>query len=297
MSSALIAAVGRYIETKGGGEGLFTTGTAGFDIFRTTKETPPLPMVYKPALCLVVQGAKQLMLGDDVFDYRAMQSLVVSVEIPAFGRVTRASPLEPYLGMTIEFDVGVMREVMEQLDKLPRPRGETGPGVFVADVGDDLADCILRLTCMLTTPKAIPVLYPSIMREICFWLLTGPHGNEVCRLALPDSHTQRVAEAIHLLRENYVRPIRVDQLAAAARMSPSSFHQHFKTLTSMSPLQYQKQLRLLEARRLMVADAVNVTSAAYRVGYESPSQFSREYARMFGTPPRRDVTELRAVSA
>jgi transcriptional regulator GlxA family with amidase domain len=150
---------------------------------------------------------------------------------------------------------------------------------------------------MLGTPDAIPILYPSVMREICFWLLTGPNGGEVCKLALPTRHTRRMAEAIYFLRKNFVRPVRIEELAAAARMSPSSFHQHFKMLTSMTPLQYQKHLRLLEARRLMVAGGTSVTDTAYQVGYESASQFSREYARMFGLPPKRDATELKVRAA
>ena len=131
-------------------------------------------------------------------------------------------------------------------------------GIFVEDLSQPLADCLVRLTGLLATPRAIPVLYPAIMREICFWMLTGPNGGEVCKLVLPDSQTRRIADAIHLLRDNFTEPVRIEQLAAAARMSPSSFHQHFKTLTSMTPLQYQKQLRLLEARRLMVAGSANV---------------------------------------
>jgi len=233
-------------------------------------------------------------LGDRVFDYTDMQALVVSVELPAFGRVTRASATAPYLGMTLEFDVGIMRDVMEQLDVPPKPTGEFGLGLFVNDLSEPLIDCILRLVRMLATPKAIPVLYPSVMREIYFWLLTGANGAELCRLALPNSHTQRIADAIYILRGNFSRSIRIEELATAAHMSASSFHQHFRTLTSMTPLQYQKQLRLLEARRLMVAEAANVTEAAYQVGYESVSQFSREYARTFGMPPKRDTTVLKA---
>ena len=152
-----------------------------------------------------------------------------------------------------------------------------------------------RLIRLLATPQAIPLLVPAIQRELCFWLLTGRHGSEICKLAHPDSHTQRIAQAIHVLRGDFARPIRIEELAAAARMSASSFHQHFKALTSMTPLQYQKNLRLLEARRLMLDETANATAAAYRVGYESPSQFSREYARMFGAPPRRDVAEFRAM--
>jgi AraC-like DNA-binding protein len=154
----------------------------------------------------------------------------------------------------------------------------------------------VRLVRLLATPKAIPVLYPSIMREIYYWLLSGPNAGAICKIALPNGHTQRIADAIYVLRENFSRSIRIEELAATARMSPSSFHQHFKTLTSMTPLQYQKQLRLLEARRLMVSDAANVTRAALQVGYESPSQFSREYARMFGTPPKRDAMTMKAMA-
>lgn len=145
------------------------------------------------------------------------------------------------------------------------------------------------------TPQAVAVLAPSVLREIYFWLLTGPNGAEICKHCIADSQTERLSKAIHLLRDDFSRPIRSEQLAAAARMSTSSFHQHFKTLTSMTPLQYQKQLRLLEARRLMLTSAVNATTAAHQVGYESASQFSREYARMFGAPPRRDVEELRGL--
>jgi AraC-like DNA-binding protein len=293
MSAALKDAVTQYMQAVGG-EGLFPTAVDGLVMMRTSNETLPHHMIYKPALCIVVQGAKQLMLGDQVFNYEEMQSLVVSVELPAFGFVTRASADKPYLGITLEFDVAVMREVMEQLDMPSKPGGRAGLGVFVDHLDSPLSECIGRLIRMLDMPKAIPILYPSIMREICFWLLTGANGAEIAKLALPDGHTQRITEAIYLLRDDFARPIRIEQLAAAARMSPSSFHQHFRALTSMTPLQYQKHLRLLEARRLMVAGRANVMRAAYQVGYESTSQFSREYARMFGVPPRRDAAGIKS---
>jgi AraC-like DNA-binding protein len=292
-SAALKEAVGRYMTVNGNDDGLFPTAIDGLFLLRASGDVLPHHVIYRPALCLVVQGAKQVMFGDKLFAYDEMQALVVSVEMPGFGRVTRASRDEPYLAIVLEFDVAMLREVMEQLDSPPKPRGDHGLGVFVDDVGEPLADCILRLIRMLGTPKAIPVLYPSILREICFWLLTGDNGGEVCKLGLPNSHTRRIAEAIYLLRDNFARAVKVEQLAAAARMSPSSFHQHFKMLTSMTPLQYQKHLRLIEARRLMMTDGATVTAAAYQVGYESASQFSREYARMFGAPPKRDVAGLR----
>ncbi|GAJ91418.1 AraC family transcriptional regulator [Agrobacterium sp. SHOUNA12C] len=297
MSSALKDALIQFIESSDGGDnGVFWTGIDGFCVMRSSEPKMPHKMIYRPALCVIVQGAKQLMLHDRVIDYAEMQALIISIELPAAGRVIEASPEKPYIAISLEFDVGMMREVMEQLDVPPKPTGGAGLGIFVEDLSQPLADCLVRLTGLLATPRAIPVLHPAIMREICFWLLTGLNGGEVCKLVLPDSQTRRIADAIRLLRDNFAEPVRIEQLAAAARMSPSSFHQHFKTLTSMTPLQYQKQMRLLEARRLMVAGSANVENAAYRVGYESASQFSREYTRMFGAPPKRDVAEMRVAA-
>jgi AraC-like DNA-binding protein len=294
MPSVLATAVTQYIDTHGGGEGVITTPIDGLVLLRRGDGLLPSHALYRPCLCVVVQGAKQVRFGNEVVDYNELQCLIVSVDLPAIGRVTRASATEPYLAIALEFDVGVLRAVMEDLENPPQPTDGVGPAMFVDTMVPPLTDCMLRLIRMLDTPGAIPVLYPALVREICFWLLTGANGGEVCKLALPDSHTRRITEAIYLLRDNFARPIRVEELAAAARMSLSSFHQHFKTLTSMTPLQYQKQLRLLEARRLMMADGANVSSAAYRVGYESASQFSREYSRMFGAAPKRDAMELRA---
>lgn len=295
MSSSLARAVTCYLDAQGcGTSGLFTTSFDGLNIIRLSEKTPPSGMVYKPSLCITLQGAKAVEFGDAIFDYGAMAFLLVSIEIPALGRVTEASPECPYIGITLDLDAGILREVMSELAQPPVPSNDQGIGVFVADLSEDLADCIRRLIRLLDNPAAPPILWSAIMREICFWLLTGPYAGEVCKLVLPDSHMRRIAEAIHLLRANFTKPVRIEHLAAAAGMSLSSFHQHFKMLTSMTPLQYQKQLRLLEARRLMVSEDVNVSHAAFEVGYESPSQFSRDYVRRFGAAPKRDVMELRS---
>lgn len=294
--SPLKTALEDFIATRGGGDRAFLTPIDGVVIMRTSKATlpeRPQPMLYKPALCVVAQGAKQIRLGDEVFDYTEGSALVVSVELPAFGGVTKASHASPYMGMTIELDTSLLREVLEQMETPPAPTGDR-LGVFVERLSDPLQDCIVRLTRLLKTPDAIPVLYPSIMKEICFWLLSGPNRGEVCKIGRMESHTHRIAAAIHMLRRDFTRSIRVEEMAEAARMGVSSFHQHFKTLTAMSPIQYQKQLRLLEARRLMVTQALSVTKAALHVGYESASQFSREYTRMFGVPPKRDSETLKA---
>jgi AraC-like DNA-binding protein len=296
MLKELVEAVRRYTEAQAG-ESPFVTAIEGVTILRSDHERRPDYRIHKPALCIVVQGAKWATFGNRRIDYGAGQALVVSVEMPAFGRVAEASPSEPYLGVIIEFDPAVMREVAEGLEAPPGPGKELGPGALVTDLNGQLVDCTLRTVRLLETPKAIPVLYPAIMREICYWLLTGPHGGEVMRMTLANSHAQPVISAIHTLRDRFAEPIRIDELASIAKMSPSAFHRQFKAITAMTPLQYQKQLRLLEARRLIVTDAANVETAAFQVGYESPSQFSREYSRMFGAPPRRDVSALRAMAS
>jgi len=295
MWDQLVDAVERFTEAQAG-ESPFTTDIEGLVLLRSNQEKGPNHLIFKPALCITVQGSKWSTFGDQRFEYPAGQALVVSVEMPAFGRVTEASPEKPYLGIVLEFDLAVMREVLQGLDNPPVAGSDLKHAVFVSDFDGPLADCALRMIRLLETPKAIAMLYPAIMREICYWLLTGPHGSEIVKMTLANSHAHRLISAIHALRDRFAEPVRIDELAVIAQLSPSAFHRQFKALTSMTPLQYQKQLRLLEARRLLVSDPINVEAAAFKVGYESPSQFSREYARMFGTPPRRDVASLRAAA-
>lgn len=296
MSAPLLSAVTAYIEANGGGQGRFATPMSGVNIVRTFQEVMPDHKIYRPSLCVVLQGGKQMYFGDETLSYGAMEYLLVSVEVPASGRIAQASPTEPFIGMIIDFDVALIQEVLEHVEAPSVPDTGPGPCVFVGQVDDMLAECVLRLVRLASTPKAVPLLYPSIMREICYWLLSSPYGSEIRKLALPETHVERIANAVYLIRNNFTQTLRVEQLAEAARMSASSFHQHFKSMTSMTPLQYQKHLRLLEARRLMLAEAVSVTEAAYQVGYESASQFSREYSRMFGVAPKRDSLSLRVAA-
>ena len=179
MQTALIDALNSYADASGGGEGVFETPMPGFGFMRTSRETLPHHMVYKPSLCIVAQGEKQVLFEDFSLTYREMQALIVSVEIPALGRVTKASPEKPLVGMVLELDIGIMRQVMEELETPPLPNDDVGLGLFVTDFEGPLADCVVRLVRLLATPKAIPVLYPAIMREISFWLLTGKNGGEV----------------------------------------------------------------------------------------------------------------------
>ncbi len=293
MLDDLVAAVTRYTAGQRG-ESPFATAIDGLVILRSNQERSPAHILFKPSLCMVLQGRKWAIFGDKRYDYRAGQALVVSVDLPALGRVAEASPAEPYLGVIIEFDLAAMREVMEGLTTRPQPSGDHGPGVFVSEVDGPMADCALRLIRLLDTPGAIPIVAPLIMRELSYWLLTSARGGDIAEIALANSHSRQLVSAIHLLRDRFVDAVRIEELAATAGMSSSAFHRQFKAFTSMTPLQYQKQLRLLEARRLMVSDAANAETAAFQVGYESPSQFSREYSRMFGTSPRRDIAGLRA---
>ncbi|GJG86322.1 AraC family transcriptional regulator [Gemmatimonadetes bacterium T265] len=305
---ALADAVRRYTDARGG-SGTFATAVDGLTLHRADHERRPAYRVFKPALCVVAQGAKTAVIGERQLEYRAGQALVASVEVPGVGRVAEASPGAPYLGVIVELDLAAIREVLESLTSPPGPAGgarddardasrdDARAGVVVVNVEKPLADGVLRLVRLLDTPAAIPTLRPLIMRELCYWLLTGPHGGVVARMALATTHAVPVLRAVHVLRDRFAEPVRVEELARVARLSPSAFHRQFRAVTALTPLQYQKQLRLLEARRLMVAEAVGAESAAYQVGYESPSQFSREYARMFGAPPRRDADAVRAVVA
>jgi AraC-like DNA-binding protein len=294
--TALKSTLESFIETQGGGDGVFLTPMDGVTVMRNSRTALPQHgqrLLYTPSLCVVVQGAKQMALGDNVFDYEEGAALVVSIELPGVGRVTRASASEPFMSMTIEFDVAVMHDVMEKLELPPTPN-EDRLSVFVERLSDQLRDCILRLAQLPAKADAIAVLYPDIMRELCFWLLTGPNAGEICKIATRGSRTRRIADSIYFLRKNLMRQISIEELADVACMSPSSFHQHFKTLTSLTPVQFQKQVRLLEARKIMVVQSASVANAAQQVGYESISQFSREYTRMFGLPPKRDADAVRS---
>ncbi|WP_018633847.1 AraC family transcriptional regulator [Neomegalonema perideroedes] len=294
MRTELSRAVARYVDIHGGLNMALQTPVADVVVICSTQPRAPFRKLYRPSLCVVAQGAKRISLENQTLDYDAGSALAVSVEMPGCSGVTQASEAEPFLGLTIAFDVVLLREVLEQTPSPPRPSGGR-LGAFVERLSAPMEDCLTRLMRLLETPEAAPVLYPALTRELYYRLLSGPNGGEICKIVRNDSHTRRIADAIHLMRRDVARPLRVEEMAEAARMGVSSFHQHFRTLTSMSPLQYHKQLRLLEARRLMVAEAANVAHAAFRVGYESPSQFSREYARMFGAPPKRDAMTLKGL--
>jgi len=265
-------------------------------ILRSNHAKPPSHIISKPALCVVAQGAKWTSFGDKRFHYGAGQALVVTVEMPTVGRVFQASADVPFLGLILEFDPAILRAVMEEA-KLQRGSGErTSAGALVTDLGGPLLDAILRLVRLLDTPRAVTALAPMIKREICYWLLEGEHGQEIAKLVTESDRSGNIVRAIQSLRERFREAVPTSELASIARLGTTTFHRRFKQLTSLTPLQYQKQLRLLEARRLMISERIKVEAAAFEVGYESASQFSREYSRMFGVAPKRDTATLRSTA-
>jgi AraC-like DNA-binding protein len=279
--------------TDGKGNGAHKTDINKLEFTREDKASTALHGVYEPILAIVVQGKKEALLGEETYRYDPAQYLVVSVDLPLSGFVVEATPDKPYLGFKLNLDPRQLCDIIAQVSFSVRNKENSVRGLFVSNASAPLIDCAIRLTRLLDTPQDIPFLAPMIIREIYYRLLMGEQGEAVRQIATSGSNMQRIAEVIKLLIADFTKPMRVEDLAGQASMSPSSFHHHFKKVTSMSPLQYQKQLRLLEARRLMLAENSDATNAAYQVGYESPSQFSREYSRMFGTPPIKDIERLR----
>lgn len=294
MSSELNDDIIRILDAHVDGDGFYETPIPGLTLMRSSEQLIPRHMQYRPKLCFVTQGAKEVMVAERTVTYRAGQSLVVTIDVPVLSQVVDASPEKPFVGGTLMLDTEIVLDVVTRLNgRMPTTRGD-GFGMVVSDLDHQITGSIKRLLDLIEQPQGIEILYPAIMREITYWMLTGPASRNVARMVLPEGQPQRIAKAISHLREHYDTAVSVAELARTAGMSPSSFHQHFKSLTSMSPLQYQKHLRLLEARRLMVTEGEKAGVAAVAVGYESVSQFSREYARMFGAPPRRETQRAKA---
>ncbi|WP_245835257.1 AraC family transcriptional regulator [Thalassospira mesophila] len=279
--------------------GRYDTAIPGVALLRADAPMEPVNVVYQPSVCILASGEKTALMGDSVYVYRPGQYLTVSLDVPVLGEVTVASPDEPYLCLRLDLNTKVMGEIMmEARDNNIVPTGrQPGSALQVSDAGAELINAATRLLELLATPRDIPILAPLIEREILYRLLNGPQSVRLQQLALADSKLNQVSRAIEWIKHHFREPFSVEVLAREAHMSPSALHQHFKAITSMSPLQYQKQLRLQEARSLIMVSAMDAASAGYHVGYDSPSQFSREYRRMFGAPPRRDVEQLRLSSS
>ena len=275
---------------------LFTTVVPGLSLFRREEPTEPMTGMYEPSICMVAQGAKRVMLGDDTYVYDAHHYLITSVHLPTVVQVIEASREKPYLGLRLTFDLREISQLMAD-SNLPPPRTQqSSRGMATGEVTLPLVTAVQRLIDLLDAEQDIPILAPVIQREIIYRLLVGDQGARLRQIAAAGSQSQQIARAIDWLKGNFTQSLRIDDLAAQARMSSSTFHHHFRTMTALSPLQYQKQLRLQEARRLMLAERLDAATAAFQVGYESPSQFSREYNRLFGAPPLRDIAKLRQMA-
>ena len=273
--------------------GDFATSIADLSVYRRNAPAPPITCIIEPSIVLVVQGAKEMVIGSDVFPYDRTRFLVTSLNIPAHSAVTMASDAAPCLGLVFKLDLRTLAELIAQDGRLPLNGQAFHTSAGVGKLSPKLFESFARLIHLLEEPDAIPVLWPLIQREIHYRLLLSDQAPLLRHIASVGSKGHRIAKAIDWMKLNYAAPLRVDELASRVQMGLSTFHQHFRQLTAMSPLQYQKWLRLNEAKRLMLNEHLDAATAAFKVGYESPSQFSREYGRQFGMPPKRDIVELR----
>ncbi len=283
--------------TRHAGEGRTRTALPGVSVICSPTTTEPLGDVIEPTLSVIAQGVKETALNGRTFTYGPGQFLVVSVELPVVGHITHATVAEPFLAVVLELRPEMIAALLlETVPAASAPQGavDAAPaGIAVSDASAALIDAIGRLLALLDAPDDAAALAAGVEREVLWRLLTGPQGMTVRQIGLADSRLAHLARAIRWIRGHYDETLRVEELAALATMSVSSFHRHFRAVTSMTPIQYQKQIRLREARTRLLAEPGNVTGVAFAVGYDSPSQFSREYRRMFGVPPSRDALALR----
>ncbi|HEY0683007.1 MAG TPA: AraC family transcriptional regulator [Steroidobacter sp.] len=281
--------VRRYADQHSNADGLAITPVPGLRMMRVYKPSGPIRSMYRPLVCLVLQGAKQMTVGRTARTFTAGQAVIVAVDLPVIGRIVEATRSQPYLAVAIEVDMTIMQLIASQVAET-RPTPEKLSPLAIEQLDDDIVLCAERLMRLVDEPDAVPVLRPAVLQELHYWLLKSRYGPSLRALSFPQGNTQRILVAIEIIRKDFRKPIAVEELAAAANMSPSAFHRHFRAVTSLSPLQFQKQLRLIEARRLMLNERVTARRAAFQVGYESASQFTREYHRTFGAPPRTHAT-------
>lgn len=274
-------------------EEMHTSAISGLSLFKRTEPTEPVTGMYQPSVCLIAQGEKRVQVGNENYVYDAKNYLITSIHLPTVVQITEASEEKPYLGLRMLFDPRELAQLMADSQLPPPKTQQSSHGMATAEVTLPLAEAFNRLIQLLDNEQDIPIMAPVIQREIVYRLLVGDLGGRLRQIASAGSQSHQIAHAIEWLKDNFTKPLRIEDLAGQARMSTSTFHHHFRAMTALSPLQYQKQLRLQEARRLMLADYLDAATAAFEVGYESPSQFSREYSRLFGAPPLRDITSLR----
>ena len=285
MRDTLLETARRHADLHWRG-GVAPTPIEGLTVLRETMPTALTYAISKPLVAMVLQGSKRVTMGGETFDFGAGESLLIAADVPTVSQVTRASAAAPYVSLVVDLDLSVIEGLVMEMGSAPYAMGTP---VQVDPTEREVSDAALRLLRLLDRADALAVLQDQLVRELHFWLLSGRHGGAIRALGVADSHARRIGRAVSIIRSEYARPLRVEHLAVAAGMSPSSFHEHFRAATSLTPLQFQKQLRLIEARRLLLAQGAGISDAAYAVGYESVPQFTREYGRLFGMPPARDV--------
>ncbi|MYN20972.1 helix-turn-helix domain-containing protein [Rugamonas sp. FT107W] len=293
MDTTLLEAARRYADAHVDADGVARTPIPGLVILRETAPTPLQYAISKPLVALVLQGGKRVSTGARTFDFGAAESLLITADVPTVSQITIASLDKPYYSIVVELDPVVISALIDDIGTAPFMAGMP---VRVDPTEAEVGDTATRLLRLLDRPAALPVLRDQLIRELHYWLLCGQHGGAVRALGVNDGHAGRIARAVEMIRSNFRTPLRMEQLADAAGMSMSAFHVHFRSATSLSPLQFQKQLRLIEARRTMLADGATIANAAFAVGYESVQQFTREYSRVFGQPPGRDIRTARIAS-
>ncbi|AIQ18507.1 AraC family transcriptional regulator [Paenibacillus sp. FSL H7-0357] len=283
----------KLIEQFSPKDGVFETAIPNLSIIRYSGVSEPAYRVYKPSYCIIAQGLKEVLLAQERFEYGSADYLIASMNLPVVGQIIRASSETPYLSIKLEFTHDQILEVINEANVRTVPNDNAKRALFVGQMEHSLMDATLRLIELLNRPEDIPYLAPLFTKEILYTLLKGPYGVTLGQIAMEGSNTYRIREVIDHITTNFNQSMRVEELAETASMSLSSFHRNFKEVTGMSPIQFQKQLRLQEARRVLLSESAEAAEVAFRVGYESSSQFSREYSRMFGSPPRSDVKQLK----
>lgn len=290
MTDPLLDHARRYADAHVDRNGVAATPIEGLVILRETAPSMLQYAVSKPLVALVLQGSKRVTMGNRTFDFGTGECLLITTDVPTVSQITSASRVLPYYSLVHELDPAIIGDLVNQIGPAPF---EADQPVRVDSTEAEIADAALRLIRLFDRPATLTVLGQQLRRELHYWLLSGRHGGAIRALGVTDSHANRIGRAVALLRAHFSKPVRIEALAEAAGMSLSAFHVHFRAITSLTPLQFQKQLRLIEARRRMVAQGESIGEAAHRVGYESVSQFTREYGRMFGQPPARDIRQVR----
>lgn len=287
----LVERISRHLDADGALEPI-----KGLTIFRASKVTQPVYGVSMPSFCIIAQGCKEIFLGDKRYQYDPYSYLLATAELPIVSRVLEAGPDKPYLSLRLTLDPAMVGSVMVELGQSMPPSRPSTQAIEVSPLDTTLLDVVLRMVRLLDDPTEARLLLPSISREIIYRLLIGEQSYRLSQMTVMGGHAHRIAQAVEKIGSEFNQPLRVEDLARQVGMSVSGFHHHFKAVTAMSPLQFQKQLRLQEARRLMLSEEMDAASAGYRVGYDDASYFNREYKSFFGIPPRRDVESVRSTA-